>query len=108
MQSTGRRPRGAPQTYRDNRAAARRRRVRRLLENVLAREAPVAPAEVAHLVECAQVDGRGRRGLQRVLAQRGGGGARAHPLEELAVVAWAIRAEVGEDVGEGRHGHFNL
>jgi hypothetical protein len=72
----------------------------RVLEDVLAREAPVSPAEVAHLVQRGEVQARrarvGERKRPRASARR----PRVHPLEKPAVVARPVGAEVAQDLGQ--------
>ena len=79
--------------------------MRSLLEDVLAGEAPVAIAEVADLVEEAEVAERGA-GLGEGVALEGDGEGEVGDVgEEVAVVAGAVGAEVFEDRGEGGGGH---
>lgn len=78
-----------------------------LFQDVLAREAPVAPSEVANLVEREQVERGGRGLLESVGLEGERERAVANVLEELAVIARPVVAEVLEDGGEGRVGHGN-
>lgn len=86
-------------------AAAGGSGMRGLLEDVLAGEAPVAIAEVADLVEEAEVAERGA-GLGEGVALEGDGEGEVGDVgEEVAVVAGAVGAEVFKDRGEGGGGH---
>ncbi|CAK5264784.1 unnamed protein product [Mycena citricolor] len=79
--------------------------MQRLLEDVLARETPVPPPEVAHLVQNAQVRRGGLRVGERVVLQVERARAVVDVLEELAVVPGPVRSEVLQDGSQrcGRH-----
>ncbi|KAL2289843.1 hypothetical protein FJTKL_01146 [Diaporthe vaccinii] len=104
---------------RDDGAAARCGGVVRHLEDVLLAEAPMAPAELAHLVQQLQPEPSAlpdglvvlaRAGLQAQgePAQAQLDGAVAHVLQEGAVVRGPVLAEVLEDLGERGVGHGDL
>lgn len=107
--------------------AARRRRVRRALEDVLAREAPVPPAEVAHLVEDLHPErprlaqqlplflAGGRRLRNTIAAERERVPLQVHleralldVHQEGPVVAGPVLPEVAQDLGQRRVGHGHL
>lgn len=79
--------------------------MRSLLKDVLASEAPVAVAEITHLVEKTEVAQRGARLGERVALEGDGEREVGDVGEEVAVVAGAVGAEVFEDRGEGGGGH---
>jgi len=56
---------------RNNGASARRSRVLGLLENILPREAPMPPPEVAHLVQSLEVERSGYRITDREVLKAG-------------------------------------
>jgi hypothetical protein len=82
--------------------------MRGVLEDVLACEAPVAPAEITHLVKSLEI----KRSRDRVLLSKVSHptllSAVTHGFQELAMVARPVLTEVLQDVGERGLGHRNL
>lgn len=79
-----------------------------MLQDVLAREAPVAPPEVAHLVKGLEVESS-RYGIPLCeLPNAGFLRAIADRLKELAMIAWPVLPEVLEDICERRFWHLHL
>jgi hypothetical protein len=95
-------------SYSHNWAAARRGGMRRVLENVLAREAPVPPTEVTHLVQSLEVQRSGDRVLFGELTHATLLRAVTNGFQKLSVVAGPILPEVLQDVCERRLGHRDL
>ena len=82
--------------------------MRGLLEDVLAGEAPVAPAEVTHLVKSLEIERSGHRVFFCEFSHSALLSAIAYGFQELAVVARPVLAEVLQDVCKGRLWHRNL
>lgn len=79
-----------------------------MLENVLAREAPVSPAEVAHFIKSLEVERCRNRVAFGIFSYPSLLCTVTDRLQELSMVAWAVLAEVLEDVGEWRLWHLDL
>ena len=71
----------------------------RLLQNILTSETPVAPAEISDLVQSQEIERRGGGFLESVGFERELDGAAFDVLEEFAVVAGTVGAEVLQDRG---------
>lgn len=82
--------------------------MRRTTNDILTREQPVAPAETADVVQCAQEEDCGLGVLNGVFLDADFLGFFADVGKEFAVGEGAIGAELVEDFGEGcfRHGDF--
>lgn len=82
--------------------------MRSVLEDVLACEAPVAPAEITHLVKSLEIERSRDRILFSKVSQPVLLSAVAHGFQELSVVAGPVLTEVLQDVGERGLRHRNL
>lgn len=79
-----------------------------MLEDVLAREAPMAPAEVKHLVKSLEVKRSRDRVLLGKLSHTALLSTVSHGFQELPMVSGPILTKILEDISERRLWHRDL